>query len=77
MVAHISYDSYPMCELTNGAPMWHSTFRQLDNPWDQHDYLELLDKTTIDVLHTLGVYPIRNQFWQYPLSLQCLSPLAA
>jgi len=29
--------------------------------------LELLDETDIDVLHTPGVHPIRNQFWQYPL----------
>jgi len=29
--------------------------------------LELLDKTTLDVLHSLGVHSIRNQFWQYPL----------
>jgi hypothetical protein len=29
--------------------------------------LELLDETNIDVLHTLGVHPICNQFWQYPL----------
>jgi len=26
----------------------------------------LLDETNIDVLHTLGVHPIRNQFRQYP-----------
>jgi len=47
--------------------MGHSTFRPFDNPQDQHVYLELLDETNIDVLHTLGVHPIRNQFWQYPL----------
>jgi hypothetical protein len=29
--------------------------------------LELLDETNIDVLHTFGIHPIRNQFWQYPL----------
>jgi len=29
--------------------------------------LELLDETYIDIPHTLGVHPIRNQFWQYPL----------
>ena len=29
--------------------------------------MELLDKTIIDVLHTLGVQLICNLFWQYPL----------
>jgi len=29
--------------------------------------LELLEVNNIDALHTLGVHPIRNQFWQYPL----------
>ena len=67
MVAQVSYGSCPMCEIPKGAPMGHSTFRPLDNPRDQHAYLELLDETNIDVLHTLGVHPIRNQFWQYPL----------
>jgi len=66
-IAQVAYGSHPMCEIPTGAPMGHSTFRPLDNPRDQHVYLELLDKTNIDVLHTLGVHPIRNQFWQYPL----------
>jgi hypothetical protein len=30
-------------------------------------YLQLLNETNVDVLHTLGVHPICNQFWQYPL----------
>jgi len=29
--------------------------------------LDLLVDNNIDALHTLGVHPIRNQFWQYPL----------
>jgi hypothetical protein len=29
--------------------------------------MNLLDETNIDVMHTLGVHPIRNQFWQNPL----------
>jgi len=29
--------------------------------------LALLDKTNIYVLYTLGVHPICNQFWEYPL----------
>jgi len=62
-----------MCEIPNGAPMGHSTFQPLDNLRDQHVYSELLDETIIDVLHTLGVHPIRNQFWQYPLcNVYCL-----
>ena len=67
MVAQVYYGSCPMCENSKGVPMGHSTFRPLDNPQDHHVYLELLNETDIDVLHTLGVYPICNQFWQYPL----------
>jgi len=67
MVAQVTSGSCPMCEIPQCAPMGHSTFRPLDNPRDQHVYLELLDETNIDVLHTLGVHPISNQFWQYPL----------
>jgi len=47
--------------------MGHSTIRPLDNPRDQDVYPELLDETNIDILHTLRVHPIPNQFWQYPL----------
>jgi len=67
MVAQVSYGSCLMCEIPKGAPMVHSTVRPLDNPPDQHVYLELLEESNIDVLHTLGVHQIRNQFWQYPL----------
>jgi hypothetical protein len=56
-----------MCEIPNSAPMGHSSFRLLDNSRDQYIYLELLEENNIDALHTLGVQPIRNQFWQYPL----------
>jgi hypothetical protein len=56
-----------MCEIPKGALMGHSTFRPLDNSRDQHSYSEQLDDNNIDALHTLGVRPIRNQFWQYPL----------
>jgi len=67
MVTQVSYGSCPICEFPKGAPIGHSTFRPLDNPRDQLVCLELLDETNIDVLHTLGIYPIHNQFWQYPL----------
>jgi len=67
MLAQVSSGSCPMCEIPKDAPMGHPAFRPLDNPPDQHVYMELLDETNIDVLHTLGVHPIRNQFWQYPL----------
>ena len=56
-----------MCEIPKGAQMAHSTFRPLDNSREQHIYLELLEENHIDALHTLGVHPIWNQFWQYPL----------
>ena len=67
MIAQVSYGSYQMCEISKGEPMGHSTFRALNNLSNQHVYSELLDETNIDVLHTLHVHPIRNQFWQFPL----------
>jgi hypothetical protein len=67
LIAQVSYGSCPMCEIPKGAPMGHSTCRALDNSRDQHVYSELLDEPNIDVLHTLHVHPIRNQFWQFPL----------
>ena len=67
MLDHISYSCCPMCEIPNGEQIGHSTFWPLDNCRDQHVFLELLDETDIDVLHTLGVHPIRNKLWQYSL----------
>ena len=67
MIAQISYGSCPMCEIPKGALMGHSTIRPLDNPRGQGVHSELLDETNVDILHTLGVHPNRNQFWQYPL----------
>jgi len=67
MIAVVSYGSCPMCEIPKGAPMGHSTCRALDNSRDQHVHSELLDETHIDVLHTLHVHLICNQFWQFPL----------
>jgi hypothetical protein len=67
MITQVSYGSCPMCEIPKGAPMGHSTFRPLDNSRDQHIYSVLLEDNNIDALHTFGVHPIRNQFWQYPL----------
>jgi len=62
-----------MCEIPNGVPMGHSTFRPLNNSRDQYIYWELLEDNNIDALHTLGVCPIRNYFWQYPLcNIYCL-----
>jgi len=73
MVVEVSYGSYPMFEIPKGAPMGHLTFRLLENTRDPHVYLKLLDETNIDILYTLGVHPIRNQFWQYPLcNVYCL-----
>ena len=62
-----------MCEIPKGVPMGHSAFRPLDISRDQHIYSELLEDNIIDALHALGVHPIRNQFWQYPLcNVYCL-----
>jgi len=66
-VAHISYGLYLICTISKGESMGHPTCQLLDNWKDQHVYLELLEKTNIDTLHTPGVHPIHNQFWQYPL----------
>jgi len=67
MVAEVSYGSCSMCEIPKGVPMGHSTFRPLNNSRDQHIYSELLEDNNLDALPSLGVHPIRNQFWQYPL----------
>jgi len=67
MVGQVSYGSCLMSEIPKGSPMLHSTFRPLNNRRDQDVYSEHLDKTNIDVLQTLGVHRIHNQFWQYPL----------
>jgi hypothetical protein len=67
MIAQVSYGSCPMCEIPKGAPMQHSTCQVLDNSRDLYVYSELLDETNNDVLHTLHVHPIHNQFWQFPL----------
>jgi len=65
MVAQVSYGSYPIWEILKGAPMGHSSFRPLDNSRDQYIYSELLHDNNIDAVHTPGVHPIRNQFWQF------------
>jgi len=56
-----------MCEIPTGVPMGHSAFRPIDISRDQHIHSELLPDNIIDAPHALGVHPIRNQFWQYPL----------
>ena len=61
--------SGPMCEIPKGVPMGHSTLGPLNNPRDQDAYSDLVEETSIDVLYTLGVYPIRNQFWRYPFAM--------
>jgi hypothetical protein len=67
IIAQVSYGSYPMCHIPKDAPMWHSTFRLLDNLRDQHIYSKLLEDNHIDALLTLSVHPISHQFWKYPL----------
>jgi len=67
MVGQVSHGSCLMCEIPEVVPMGHSTFRPLDNSRDQYMYSQQPEDNIIDVLHTLDVRPIRNQFWQYPL----------
>jgi hypothetical protein len=67
IIAQVSYGSCLLCAIHKGAPLGHSTFRPLDNPRDQDIYFTLLGENSIDVLHTLGVHPMRNLYWPYPL----------
>ena len=55
-----------MCEIPYSAPTGLSTFPLLNSSRDQHIYLELPEDAIIHPLHTVGVHPICNQFWQYP-----------
>jgi len=71
MIAQVTYGSWPMCQLPKGASKGYSTCRALDNWRDRHIYSELQNGTDIDVLHTLYVHPIRNQFWQFPVCNVC------
>jgi len=67
MVAQIPHGLCLLCEVLQGALMGHSTFRLLDSSRDQHIHVELQMYSNIDSLHSVGVHPICNQFWQYPL----------
>jgi hypothetical protein len=67
MIAQVSYGSYPMCEIPKGGLRGHSTFPPLDDSINQHIDSELRADNLIDALHALGVHPIHNLFWQYPL----------
>lgn len=67
MVAQVFYRSFPMGDVDKGSPMGHSAFRPLQKSRDHHSSSKLLDKTNINVLHTVGVNPSCNQFGQYPL----------
>jgi hypothetical protein len=67
LVAQVPYGLYPLCEMPNGAPVRNSSLRPLKNSRDQYLYSELLEDIIIHALHTLGVHPIHNQFWQFPL----------
>jgi len=66
MLAQVSYVPCLLCEVPKGELMGHSTFRPLDNSRDQHVWWLLLDDSDLDVLYTLGVDPIQNEFWLYP-----------
>jgi hypothetical protein len=49
------------------APMGYSSFWPVEDSTDQHIYSELQEDNTLDALHTLGVHPICNKFWQFHL----------
>jgi len=56
-----------MGQIRNGELLGYSTFQPLYNFRDQHIASQLLEDTNIDAQYTLGVHPMSNQFWQYPL----------
>jgi len=69
-LTHLSLNSTFSQTLLEASSDWNTfcwCFWPLDNPREQHVCSDLLDKTNIHVLHTLGVDSICNQFWQYPL----------
>jgi len=67
LIALVSYGSRPMSIIPKSAPMGHSTCRALNYSRNQHICSELLKEPNLDVLYTLYVHPIRNQFWKFPL----------
>jgi len=67
MFAQVSYGSCLMGEISNGVLMGYSPFSPPNNSTDQNVELELLDKTYIDVVRTLGVLPNQNQLWKFLL----------
>jgi hypothetical protein len=46
-VAQVSYGSWPICEMPQGPPIWHSIFQRLPNSKDQHVYSMILDESNI------------------------------
>jgi hypothetical protein len=67
MVAQILYGLYRKRNIRNVATMGHSLCPAVDNSRDHHVYSVFPNETNIDVLHTLCVHPVHNQFRQYPL----------
>jgi hypothetical protein len=67
LVSQVSYGSCQMCDIPNGEHIAHSIFRPLHISSGYYIYSELVDDINLGALHTLGVCPIRNPFWQYPL----------
>jgi len=67
IVAQVTYGSTQICEMAKVAPIRYSTSWRLDNSRHQHGHLELLKITNMDDLLTPAVYPIHNQFWEFPL----------
>jgi len=67
MVAQYSSLSSRMCAIFMVRWWEVQHFNHSISSRGQHGYFELLEATHITVLHTLGVHPICNQLWQYPL----------
>lgn len=63
----VSSGLWLICEIPKCPLMRNYTFQPLDNSHDHHNYLYHLEETDINVLHTLGIYQICNELWQYPL----------
>jgi len=56
-----------MLVIPNSTQMQNWTFRPQSSLCDQAFPVEVLEDIHHDALHTVGVHPIHNQFWQYRL----------
>jgi len=68
IIAQGSQISCVIWTIHNCVPISHPPFPRLNHARCWLICLDLFEETDIDALHTLGVHPIYNQFYQYCLS---------